>query len=88
MKTVAVDDEGNCVEVEKDLDSDLPIEYKKHDLSVKGNRAKQLHRHDLESKCLLDDMDNKIELLKKIRERLKRKIPKERSTCQSEKNPS
>lgn len=88
MKTVAIDSEGNCVEVKKELDPDLPIEYKKHNLTVKGHRAKQLHRHDLESKCLLDDMDSKIELLRKIRERLRRKNQRSNQPCQREKNPS
>ena len=86
MKTVVI--EGDCVEVNKEVDSDLPIEYNKHRMAIKGHRAKQLHRHDLESKSLLDDMDSKIELLKKIRERLRRKNQRSNQPCQSVKNPS
>lgn len=57
--------------VEKIDAEGFPKKYEQHGLKEKGRRAQQLHRHDSQSKLCLDDIDERIRRLKKIKIKIK-----------------
>lgn len=55
---------------------DFPQRYEQHGVKAKGRRARQLHRHDSQSKLCLDDIDERIRKLRKIKTKIKSKSGK------------
>lgn len=54
-------------------ESDFTKRYEQHGVKAKGRRARQLHRHDSQSKLCLDDIDERIRKLRKIKTKIKSK---------------
>jgi len=64
---------------------DFPDRYENHGMKVRGERAKQCHRHDSKSKMCLDDIDAQIQKLKTLKNKIcSRNNRDKRKVCEDE----